>query len=93
MSDEDMIRVESRKNASPNPAKEIADLVELALSPPLMGMGGGSTTEERAIERWKAKGTIEISRLRVAYDPPSKAPELHRFLDIASEIFGYIQDG
>lgn len=81
------------KNEHADPAKEIAALVELALSPPLMGMGGGSSTEERAIERWKAKGVIEISRLCIAYGPPSKAPELHRFLDIASEIFGYRQDG
>lgn len=85
--------VESNVEAFANPSKEIAALVELALSPPLMGMGGGSTTEERAIERWKAKGAAETSRLRIAHGPPSKAPELHRFLDLASEIFGYRQDG
>lgn len=80
--------VEIDKRRKPNPAKEVAALVELALSSPLMGMGGGSATEERAIDRWKERGRAEASRLRAAYGPSSKAPELHRFIDLAAEIFG-----
>lgn len=72
----------------PNPAKEVAALVEMALSPPLMGMGGGSATEEHTIDRWKERRRSETFRLRAAYGPSSRAPELHRFLDLAAEIFG-----
>lgn len=57
----------ARGRSAPNPAKKIAALVELSLSPPVMGMGGGSKTEEVDIDRWKQDVGKEVVRLRKAY--------------------------
>jgi len=44
-------------------ATQIGELVALSLSCPTMGMGGGSQTEERAQDRWRAKVLAEAERL------------------------------
>ena len=71
-----------------NPAVEVGALVTHALSPPLMGVGGGSATEEQSLGRWKRKGIAELDRLRVTCGPPLLAPELHTILDCCSLLFG-----
>lgn len=45
-------------------AEQIGALVTLALSPPTMGVGGGSRTEEREQDMWKARVRAEWTRLR-----------------------------
>jgi hypothetical protein len=69
-----------------DPAGEVGALVKLILSPPIMGFAGGSATEERALDRWKAQALAELERLRRVYGPPSLGPELHAFLDAAERV-------
>jgi len=42
----------------------IARAMSDALSPPVMGMGGGSATEERARDRWRVRMRAEVAALR-----------------------------
>jgi hypothetical protein len=45
-------------------AEQIGAFVTMALSPPTMGMGGGSVAEERAQDAWRARVRAEWARLR-----------------------------
>ena len=74
------------RNATPNPAKEIAALVELSLSPPVMGMGGESKTEEVNVDRWKQDVGREVVRLRKAYG--GGAPAVDWLFDSLGQTFG-----
>lgn len=85
----EVVEMDVEAKSFPNPAKEIATLVELALSPPIMGMAGGSATEEHAIDRWKGKVREAAARLFIVCGPPSRSPELHRFLNAVAETIGY----
>lgn len=69
-----------------DPATVVADLVKKVLSPPGSGMGGGSLSEERAQDSWRSESHRELKRLQREYGPPSLAPELHAFLEVAARI-------
>ena len=69
----------------PTFAKEIANLVELLLSPPTMGHAGGSATEERALDAHRAKARAELARLR-SNSTPALDPEAHTILDACARI-------
>lgn len=44
-------------------AEQIGAFVTMALSPPTMGMGGGSVAEERALDAWRERVRTEWTRL------------------------------
>jgi hypothetical protein len=69
-----------------DPATDVGQFITKVLSPPSSGMGGGSAMEERAQDSWKSGCRHELAYLRREYGPPSRAPELHAFLDVAERI-------
>lgn len=52
-------------------AEQIGAFVTLALSPPTMGMGGGSVAEERAQDAWRERVNAEWMALRRRVDTGS----------------------
>ena len=62
-------------------AEQIGAFVTMALSPPTMGMGGGSVAEMRAQDAWRDHVRAEYAQLRVLVGAGS--PEA-RILDAAS---------
>jgi hypothetical protein len=69
----------------PDPAAELGALVTKVFNVPVMGMGGGSLTEERAQDRHNAECVAELSRLR-GYSRPAEDPEFHMVLDVLAKI-------
>jgi hypothetical protein len=63
--------------------ERVTELVKKSLTAPAMAFAGSSSTEERAVDRWRTECRAELSDLRASY----QTPEVHRLLDaIAANV-------